>query len=397
MNVKNKMRKSSKLLKRIPFLFVWVTLIFGQSCAAPAALMAQDKWTVMVYMVGDNELEEYVIPDIEQELAVTGSSQDVNVLVLADRAAGYDTSQGDWQSTKLFYVTQGMVADSASAVADWGERNMGNAQTLIDFVAWSKANYPADHYALYFWDHGWSWHPGWVLIDETDVDTLDYDELKNAIPSLGFIDVVGYDGCNMASLEMLQVWHGYSTALTSSQEYVEDYGIEYDALLAELIANPDMSADEVAIATSRSAIHDKTWSALATDSRLDALLTAVDNWSIALMNGLPANRIEYERAFEATQSFWDAPMDKDLYDMAFELERTVADRNIKTKSLAVMDAVRQVVLYEKRAEEYGGANGITIYHISTASEKDSDYAYYRSVIDFALTTNWDEFLNAYVP
>lgn len=349
----------------------------------------------MVYMVGDNELEEYVVPDIEQELALTGSSNEVNVLVLADRAPGYDTSRGDWQSTKLFYVTQGMTADSASAVADWGERDMGDPQTLIDFVTWSKANYPADHYALYFWDHGWSWHPGWVLIDETNADTLDYDELKNAIPSLGFIDVVGYDGCNMASLEMLQVWHGYSTALTSSQEYVEDYGIEYDTLLAELIANPNMSADEVAIATSRSAIHDKTWSALATDSRLDTLLSAVDDWSISLMNGLPANRAEYERAFESTQSFWDAPMDKDLYDMAYELERNVADQEIKTKSQAVMDAVQQVVLYEKRAEEYSGAHGITIYHISAASEKGSDYYYYRSMIDLALQTSWDEFLDSY--
>ncbi|HQU37320.1 MAG TPA: clostripain-related cysteine peptidase [Anaerolineales bacterium] len=389
------MRKSTKSLNRISFLLVWFTLIIGQSCAAPAALTAQDKWTVMVYMVGDNELEEYVIPDIEDELASTGSSQDVNVLVLADRAPGYDISQGDWQTTKLFYVTQGMTADSANAVADWGERNMGDAQTLIEFIAWSKANYPADHYALYFWDHGWSWHPGWVLIDETDGDTLDYDELKNAIPSLGFIDVVGYDGCNMASLEMLQVWRGYSTALTSSQEYVEDYGIEYDVLLAELLANPNMNANDVAIATSQSAIYDKTWSALATDARLDTLLAAVDDWSIALLNGLPENRAEYQRAFEATQSFWDAPMDKDLYDMAYELERNVADREIKTKSQAVMDAVRQVVLFEKRAEEYSGANGITIYHISTASEKDPDYLYYRSMIDLAIQTSWDEFLDSY--
>lgn len=397
MDGKRKMRRSSKYLNRIPLLLVWLTLLIAQACASPAALVAKDKWTVMVYMVGDNELEGYVIPDIEQELAFTGSSNEVNVLVLADRAPGYDTSRGDWQTTNLFYVTQGMTADSTSAVADWGERDMGDPQTLIDFVTWSKANYPADHYAIYFWDHGWSWHPGWVLIDETNADTLDYDELKNAIPSLGFIDVVGYDGCNMASLEMLQVWRGYSTALTSSQEYVEDYGIEYDVLLAELTANPNMSADEVAIATSRSAIHDKTWSALATDSRLDTLLSAVDAWSIALMNGLPANRAEYEQAFESTQSFWDAPMDKDLYDMAYELERNVTDQEIKTKSQAVMDAVQQVVLYEKRTEEYSGAHGITIYHISAPSEKGPDYYYYRSVIDLALTTNWDEFLNAYVP
>ena len=387
---------SSNYLNPFPLLVILLMLISAQSCTAsnmPPPPKAQ--WTVMVYIAGDNELEEYVVSDIEQELAFTGSSDEVQVLVLADRVPGYDASRGDWQTTKLFHVTQGMIADSASAVADWGERNMGDPQTLIDFVAWSKMNYPAEHYALYFWGHGWSWHPGWVMIDDTDGDTLDYDEMKIAIPALGFIDVIGYDGCNMASIEMLQLWHGYSTALTSSQEYVEDYGIEYDILLAELSANPNMTADEVAIATSRSATHDKTWSAMATDTRLDALLSAVDDWSVALTKDLPSNRADYDRAFENTQSFWEAPMDKDLYDMAYELERVVSDAEVKSMSRAVMEAVNQVVLYESHDNEYGDAHGITIYHVSTASEQDSDYEYYRSTVDFALQTRWVEFLDAY--
>jgi hypothetical protein len=37
----------------------------------------------------------------------------------------------------------------------------------------------------------------------------------------------------------------------------------------------------------------------------------------------------------------------------------------------------------------------TIYPISKTSQKDSNYTYYRSTIDLALTTNWDEFLSAY--
>jgi hypothetical protein len=60
-----------------------------------------------------------------------------------------------------------------------------------------------------------------------------------------------------------------------------------------------------------------------------------------------------------------------------------------------MDAVSAVVLHERHVNAYSGAHGITIYHISKASEKDSNYAYYRSTLNFALTTAWDEFLNAY--
>lgn len=381
------------------FKFVALLSLFstlpGTALAAPAA---NAKWTVMVYISGDNDLEPYVISDLETELAPTGSSENVQVVALADRGPGYDRSRGDWKQTILFHVMQGMTADldDPSVVADWGERNMGDPQTLIDFVTWTKANYPADHYALYFWGHGWSWHPGWVMEDNTDNgDTLDYGETKVAIPSLGFIDVVGYDGCNMVSIEILNLWHGHATALTGSQEWVGSEGIQYDLVLAQLAEDPDMTADEVAIATTQSATGDKTWSAVAVDSRFLVLRNAVDQWSDALKVGLAANRKKYTTAFGATRYFAQAPMDKDLYDMAYEINRNVTNTNIRAKSQAVMDAFASVVLYERHVSQYSDAHGITIYHPSRANQK-LDHAYYLT-LDFAVQTHWDEFLNAYVP
>lgn len=348
----------------------------------------------MIYISGDNDLEDYVVKDIELELAPTGSSANVQIFALVDRGPGYDTSYGDWQTTKLFHVKQGMTASAANAVADWGERNFGDKQTLIDFVTWTKANHPADHYALYFWGHGWNWHPGYVMQDDTDNDTLDMEEIEAALPSIGFIDMVGFDGCNMASIEVQMLWHGHATALAHSQEWVGGEGVEYDVVLAQLAANPNMTADQVAVATSQSASNDKTWSAVAVDNRFDTLLTAVNEWSSALQAELTANRRKYDQAFGATRSFWQAPMDKDLYDMAFEMKYKVSDMNIKNKSQAVMDAVNAVVLHERHVNEYADVHGITIYHISRATEKDSDYTYYRT-LDFALQTGWDEFLDAY--
>lgn len=183
------MRKPVRSTFIFVLLIVLLSTLTGAVSAAPPA--PQAKWTVMVYIAGDNNLEDYVVLDIENELAPTGSSADVQVVALADRGPGYDTSRGDWQTTKIYHVTQGMVADAASAVEDWGERNTGDPQTLIDFVTWSKTNYPADHYALIFWGHGWNWHPNVVMQDDTDGDTLDYEEMKPILPSLGFIDVVG--------------------------------------------------------------------------------------------------------------------------------------------------------------------------------------------------------------
>ncbi len=389
------MRKSTRFSMIVVTLLVLVTLISGTVSAAPPPAAPQAKWTVMVYISGDNNLEDYVVKDIELELAPTGSSANVQVVALADRGPGYDTSYGDWQTTKLFHVTQGMTASGTNAVADWGERNMGDKQTLIDFVTWTKANYPADHYALYFWGHGWSWHPGWVMQDDTNADTLDYDETKAAIPSLGFIDVIGYDGCNMSSIEILKLWQGHATALTGSQEFVGWDGVEYDVVLAQLAANPNMTADQVAIATSQSTVTDKTWSAIAVDSRLTALITAVDQWSVALKNGLSANKKKYTAAFNAAKSYNQAPMDKDLYGMAFEVNARVTDANIKAKSQAVMNAFSGVVLHERHVPTYNGSHGITIYSPGNKNQK-IDFTYYKT-LDFSLQTGWDEFVNAYIP
>lgn len=386
------MRKSVNLTVMLLLIgMMLVVSVGGVSATAPAA---RAKWTLMVYISGDNNLEDYVVKDIELELGALGSNADVQIIALADRAPGYDTSRGDWQTTKLYRVTQNMLATPENAIADWGERNMGDPQTVIDFVNWSKTNYPADHYALYFWGHGWNWHPGYVMQDDTNADTLDMGEMKAALPSLGFIDVVGYDGCNMASIEVDLLWHGHATAVSSSQEYVGWDGIEYDQVISKLRANPTMTADQVAIATSQSASNDKTWSAVAVDGRFDTLMTAVNNFASALNGGLAANRSKYAKAFTATRNMWQAPMDKDLYDMAYEIKRNVTDTNIKNKAQAVMDAFSAVVLHERHVNAYSDVHGISIYHISKASERDSNYTYYGT-LDFAAQTQWDEFLAAY--
>jgi len=388
-------RKLFKMTVLVILSLVLIQTTQIHASAAPPTPTA--KWTVMVYISGDNDLESYVVRDIETELAPAGSNDDVQVVALADRIPGDDASAGDWTGTLLFHVTPGMTATPENAVEDWGERNFGDPQTLVDFVTWTKANYPADHYALYFWGHGWNWHPGYVMWDETDNDTLDAHEIASALPSLGFIDVVGFDGCNMASIEVHALWKGYATAIVASQEYVNWDGLEYELIIPALHANPTMSADELAIVSSQSASvnAERTGSAVAIDGRWDALLTAVDEWAVALQAGIPVHSFQYERSFRATQDFWAAPMDKDLYDMAYEINARVDDPVIQAKSQAVMAAIDAVVLDEWHTTPYHDAHGITIYLITKPSQIDDAHEYYQT-LDFAAMTQWDEFIDAFL-
>jgi hypothetical protein len=360
-------------------------------------------WTIMVYMSGDNELEPSIVSDIETELAPIGSTTEVQIVALADRAPRYDTSAGDWTETLLFHVTQGMTATRNRAAANWGEMNMGDPQTLIEFVSWARNTYPADHYALYFWGHGQNWHPAFTMEDDTNQeDTLDPDEIAAALPTLGFIDMVGYDGCNMAAIEIQSLWRNNARALSHSEEWVGSEGIEYDKVIAALHANPGMSADELAIHTTQSTqFHEKTWSAVVLDRRWDDLQQAVDEWAEALTKGLPVHRKNIDRAFRAARSFWQDPATVDLYDAAFQVKSRVQDPAIRWKSQAVMDAVNKVVLFEWHVKQYHAVRGITIHlptrvqYLDTSDTPQNDFDYYRG-LSFAANTQWDEFLAAYL-
>src|SRR5688572_4928466 len=111
-------------------------------------------WTVLVFMNGDNNLEEYAIKDF-LEMAAVGSSDSVNVVVQFDRykpegsGRDYNTSYGNWGQTLRFRISKGMTPLRQNALKGFEqEADMGEGATLRDFVRWGQDSYPARRYAL---------------------------------------------------------------------------------------------------------------------------------------------------------------------------------------------------------------------------------------------------------
>lgn len=362
--------------------------------AAPA------RWTVMIYGVGDNNLEEYISSDIETELGLVGSTANVQVVILADRSPDYDTSDGNWTDTRFFHITQGQKATADAAVSVWGERNMGDPATLAEFVSYSKSYFPADHYALVFWDHGWVWRPGQSMQDETDADTLDMDEMGDALEVAGPVDVVGFDACLMATLEVQSAFRPYAKALVASEDYVGYEGFKYEDFLASLNAMPSMDANEAAVALA-STMNDRTVSAVALDARWDALQSAVDNWARVMSSGLAKNRSSYESAWKASKGFAD-PLTKDLRDTALKFKANTKDSALKDACQRVIDTLDATMLYEWHLDVYSRAYGTTIFFpwgqkdLDAPSSPANDFEFYQAKLPLAQDTLWDEFLLQYV-
>ncbi|MEK7812948.1 MAG: S8 family serine peptidase, partial [Candidatus Desantisbacteria bacterium] len=187
------------------------------------ALKQVKPWTFMVYLDGDNDLEDAAIDDF-LEMAKVGSTDKINIVVQFDRIPGYNSDHGDWTGTKMFYITKDMTPIPGSATMDIGEANMGNPQTLIDFVKWVKLGYPAEHYALVLWNHGGGWRNKQkgvstkdICIDDTDGDVLYMKEVSSALASVSPIDLIGFDACLMAMIEVAYQIKDFGDVMVGSE------------------------------------------------------------------------------------------------------------------------------------------------------------------------------------
>ena len=198
------------------------------------------KRQVLVYLVADNDLDSLTEEDF-QELKDGGSSDSVNVLILADRLNG---------PANLSRI----VGNDMVELEDWGEVNMGDPDTLTRFVNYSDLNYKAKHMLLYFWDHGTP--TGGVGVDTTldedsepgsDWDWLSHHEMVSALNGY-HIDIIACDECSIGQMETLYeyAYNGLSVDyIVASENYIGWRGFSYDKIHERLVLNPEMDALEL--------------------------------------------------------------------------------------------------------------------------------------------------------
>ena len=176
------------------------------------------KLTLMVYMAADNDLESYALQNLKQlEQTVT---DDLNILVLLDRADGYDETDGNWTDTRFFEVCRddtgvGLLVSKRISCLSLGlsssintELDMANPNVLRKFVEYGIKSYKADKYALIIWGHGTGWRYvsnkssecRAVAIDDKTGSYMRVSDLGKALRGQG-LNVIGFDTCFGGVLE----------------------------------------------------------------------------------------------------------------------------------------------------------------------------------------------------
>ncbi|NOZ28896.1 MAG: hypothetical protein GXP39_12710 [Chloroflexi bacterium] len=258
---------------------------------------ARRRWTVLLYMAGDNgrvfdspygkislmaEMTSAGHVDLAEAQKV-GSTDEVAIL------AQFDTiTEGD-RTYRLEIQRGGTTMDHVVETID--ETNCGDPRTLTDFIVWGMNRRPAEHYLLVIWNHGMGWKDDdiyasvrsvsratrplmgtrarpvfrttgqkimalpdvetrGIAADDSSMDFLTNEELKRAIAAAEEttgqrLNVIGMDACLMAMAEVQYQLRDLADYMVASQEVEPMAGWPYTQIMGRLTAAPDMSPEDL--------------------------------------------------------------------------------------------------------------------------------------------------------
>ena len=365
------------------------------------------EWTVLVYLNADNNLEPYGISDFAEMAAASYSSGKIRVVVQMDRANGYDATNGDWKTCKRFLITSGMTPTAANQISDLGEVDMGNPQTLADFVKWGIQNYPANHYFVDIWNHGGGYSKDVYYPDplrdfsndETSGNGISVanGEFASAMTQIksylgGNLDILAWDCCLMGMWEVVDIAKDYANTAVVSEETEGGDGWYYTNFLNTMNTTPTISAIDACKAVINGT------SGLDTHSAIDltlipALTTKVNILADELIAAKGAGlSSSISTALTNTQKFSTSYFTYfiDLSDFATKVKAQITSRpTLTTACNDVIAAVTNAVKLYKNASAYANARGLSIYHCSADG---SNYDNVYNGLPVVANTHWDEYI-----
>jgi len=382
-------------------------------------------WLVMLYQDADDKiLEQDIYVDLNEAERV-GSSDRVHIVAQVDRyRAGYQ-GDGNWASTKRFYIIQDddLQRVHSQLAADLGEVNMSDGDTLVDFVTWAIETFPADKHVLILSDHGMGWPGGWSdpapggqgdrsiplaskLGDELYLMELDeaLEEIR-ARTGLEQFELIGMDACLMGHLEVFSALAPHARYAVASQETEPALGWAYTGFLEALTQNPDMGGADLGRLIVESYIEDdqrivddqaradllrqgtpmgglfglfgpptaeqvvqqmgQAITLTAVDlAAMPELLDSVNDLSFVLQEAsqpVVARARTYAQSFTSVFSRNVPPSYIDLGNFVQLLKRESANRSVGQAADRVLASLNKAVIAEKHGPKKPGATGISIY------------------------------------
>ena len=401
------------------------------------------KWTVLVYMAGNNSLSGAAQDDLG-EMRKVGSSDAVRVLAFVKLRSR--------DAYRLEVRRQGQHEHPETL----GNIDSGSPQTVTDFLRWGIRQAPAERYALVLWNHGGGWEPDdlnelytevrarrdtgvdrreltrrasqrmarsmfsttikeilsrptaaerQICNDDGSGHSLDTIEVGNILTKVtsetgSKIDLLGMDACLMSTLEVAYQVAEHVDVVVGSQELEPGAGWCYERILGDLAGQPAMTARELGkivvdryVASYRGQRSEWPVTQAALDTaKLETFAAQLDWLAKALRAAVGESWPEIVRAQAGSVRFESSLTD--LRTLCRRLAAGGISPAFTQTARATLKSLEDggLVLAEGHlGDEVKDCGGVSVY---LPSPMDPVSKYYKD-LRFAKRHRWDEFLSAY--
>jgi probable HAF family extracellular repeat protein len=324
-------------------------------------------WTVMVYLDSDTNLITFTT-QIFNHLELVADNPYVRVVTLWD-----PPGQNDSAYYAIQYDTNlKRLADYTTNIDYFpqGELNMGDPNTLANFIAWARTNYPARHYALILADHGTGLN-GSMKDDQNPSDLLTVKEMGtalNAATSSGKnkIDVFEEYACLMGMLEDSFQVRNYVNYYVASENEMWADAAPFNLTVSNILSTTTPAQLAVLAATQYAAVEQSSQSPFTVSaldlSQVNTLTTTINTLSQILTSRMITASATLSNIVSPAVQRYDADGNNsitvtdiymDLFDFASLVKSNFVAPDIKAAAQGVMNSINSYVIYES----HGSGNG----------------------------------------
>lgn len=338
---------------------------------------SNQSWVVYWYLCGSDLESEYgAATEDLNELMEVSLPDNVKVVIETGGAAQWQNDTVDPERIQRYVYS----ADGLELVDEQPLANMGEADTLEDFLRFCSENYPADKTAVVFWNHGGGSVGGASFDENFEYDSLTLSELHQAFDAVYESDtaappleLVGFDTCLMATVDTAHTFTGTARYLVASEELEPGCGWYYSGWVQALADDPSMDGKTLGKAVCDSYmegcalydVEDEATLSVIDLSQLDPLLEAYEAMgaealSYALENPLFFGQIG--RQALDTENYGGNTRSEGYSNMLDlgHLAENCAEILPQT-SEAVLDALEKCVVYQVSGDYRKNARGLSCY------------------------------------
>lgn len=336
-----------------------------------------DSWSVYWYLCG-SDLETnggFATIDLSEMMEVQ-LPENVNVVIQTGGAAVWQNEYMDPSKLQRWlYNSEGLQLLEEQETA-----NMGDAQTLYEFLSFADENYPADKVAVTFWNHGGGSVAGAAFDELHGLDSLDLSEMYQAFDAVWPVDMqnpalelVGFDTCLMATVDVASVFQNFARYLVASEEVEPGNGWLYSGWLRQLADNPAMNGEELGISICDTyyegceavGTQDQTTLSVTDLTKLTPLLEAYESFgeeAFAAAAEDPGFFAELGRAAAQSENYGGNTREQGYTNMVDlgHLARQTAE--MLPSAQKVCDALDECVLYRVGGIYRSEATGLSCYY-----------------------------------